>query len=85
MVRIVLGVIVFLGCAARAEEFPKLTLEKGQTVLVVVDGLASDTRAAPIRYTLHISEYVPRETGRCSNGADDDADGRADSADPDCR
>lgn len=30
-------------------------------------------------------EYVPGESGRCANGADDDADGRADAADPDCR
>ncbi len=63
----------------------KLTLEKGQTVLVVVDGMNSATTAAPIRYTLHISEYVARETGRCTNGADDDADGRADDTDSDCR
>jgi hypothetical protein len=63
----------------------KLALEKGQTVLVVVDGLASTSAALPIRYTLHINEYVQGESGRCANGADDDADGRADAADPDCR
>ncbi|WNG42792.1 tryptophan synthase alpha chain [Archangium minus] len=63
----------------------KLPLEKGQTVLVVVDGLEGETEATPIRYTLHINEYVPRESGRCSNGADDDADGRADEKDSDCR
>ena len=35
----------------------KLTLEKGQTVLVVVDGMARSDRGAPIRYTLRISEH----------------------------
>ncbi|WP_158502152.1 hypothetical protein [Vitiosangium sp. GDMCC 1.1324] len=49
------------------------------------DGLTSDTAAVPIRYTLHISEYVPGESGHCANGADDDADGKADEADPDCQ
>ena len=63
----------------------KLSLVQGQTVLVVVDGLASEDGAWPIRYTLHINEYVPGEAGRCTNGADDDADGRADDADPDCQ
>lgn len=62
----------------------KLTLDKGQRVLVVVDGMAREDRSSPIRYTLHISEFVPQETGRCANGADDDADGHADAADPDC-
>ncbi len=63
----------------------KLSLEQGQTVLVVVDGMASTVAGTPIRYTLHIREYGPRETGRCANGADNDADGRADDADSDCR
>ncbi|WP_257461866.1 tryptophan synthase alpha chain [Archangium lipolyticum] len=63
----------------------KLPLLQGQTVLVVVDGLTGNDRASPIRYSLHITEYVPRESGRCSNGADDDADGWADSADSDCQ
>jgi hypothetical protein len=80
-----------LGCSAsrtagkRGAPVVKLSLEKGQTVLVVVDGRDSDTATWPIRYTLHITEYVPGESGRCTNGADDDADGRADEADPDCR
>ncbi|HEX8433746.1 tryptophan synthase alpha chain [Archangium sp.] len=63
----------------------KLSLEQGQTVLVVVDGMANAVAGTPIRYTLHINEYVARETGHCTNGADDDADGRADTADSDCR
>ncbi|HZI04378.1 MAG TPA: tryptophan synthase alpha chain, partial [Archangium sp.] len=80
-----------LGCSASRSAgktgapVVKLTLEKGQRVLVVVDGPAGTDGAWPIRYTLHITEYVPRETGRCANGADDDADGRADEADSDCR
>jgi hypothetical protein len=80
-----------LGCSASRSAgktgapVVKLTLEKGQRVLVVVDGPASTDGAWPIRYSLHITEYVPRETGRCANGADDDADGRADEADSDCR
>ena len=80
-----------LGCAAgrtanrSSAPAVKLTLEKGRTVLVVVDGYARSDTAAPIRYTLHISEYVAHEAGRCANGADDDADGRADGADSDCR
>ena len=63
----------------------KLTLDKGQRVLVVVDGMARTDTSWPIRYTLHISESAPHETGHCANGADDDADGRADGADADCR
>ena len=59
--------------------------DEGQRVLVVVDGKASEDTASPIRYTLHITEYMPHESGRCANGADDDADGRADDADSDCR
>ncbi len=34
----------------------RVSLEKGQTVLVVVDGMARADRGAPIRYTLRISE-----------------------------
>ncbi|OJT25705.1 tryptophan synthase alpha chain [Archangium sp. Cb G35] len=80
-----------LGCSASrtagktGAPVVKLMLEKGQRVLVVVDGMNSTETASPIRYTLHINEYVPRETGRCANGADDDADGRADDSDSDCR
>jgi hypothetical protein len=80
-----------LGCSASrtagktGAPVVKLTLEKGQRVLVVVDGMSGTETGSPIRYTLHISEYVSREAGRCANGADDDADGRADDADSDCR
>ncbi len=63
----------------------KVTLEQGQTVLVVVDGLPRDGAALPIRYSLHINELAPTEADRCTNGADDDADGAADGADSDCR
>jgi hypothetical protein len=63
----------------------KLTLAQGQSVLVVVDGTADDDFEEPIRYTLHISEYAPTEAGRCTDGADNDADGAADQQDPDCR
>ncbi len=63
----------------------KVTLEQGQTVLVVVDGLPRDGAALPIRYNLHINELAVTEAGRCTNGADDDADGAADGADSDCR
>ena len=79
-----------LGCAsnpeASAQGSPavKVTLEQGQTVLVVVDGMAHADLETPIRYTLHVSEYAPTEAGRCADGADNDADGAADSADSDC-
>lgn len=62
-----------------------LTLAQGQTVLVVVDGMANDDFEEPIRYTLHISEYAPTEAGHCEDGADNDADGTADQRDTDCR
>lgn len=42
----------------------KVTLTQGQSVLVVVDGMARDDFEAPIRYTLRIQEYVPAEPGR---------------------
>jgi hypothetical protein len=63
----------------------KLTLAQGQSVLVVVDGMANDDAEEPIRYSLHISEYASTEAGRCTDGADNDADGSADQQDPDCR
>ncbi len=62
----------------------KVELKQGQTVLVVVDGMAGEDAERPIRYTLHVSEYAPTEAGRCRDGADNDADGSADSADSDC-
>jgi hypothetical protein len=79
-----------LGCAsnarasARASPALKLTLTQGQTVLVVVDGMAHPDQEAPIRYTLHVSEWTPSEQGHCTDGADNDADGAADAKDPDC-
>ncbi|NOJ95607.1 tryptophan synthase alpha chain [Corallococcus coralloides] len=80
-----------LGCAAHPHPTTKgapalkLTLAQGQSVLVVVDGMARPDRDTPIRYTLHVTEWVPSEAGHCHDGADNDADGRADDADPDCR
>jgi hypothetical protein len=80
-----------LGCAsnpganARSSPAVKVALAQGQSVLVVVDGMAHPDQDTPIRYTLHISEYTPQEAERCADGADNDADGRADAADPDCR
>ncbi len=62
----------------------KVELRQGQTVLVVVDGMAGEDAERPIRYTLHVSEATPNEAGRCMDGADNDADGAADSADADC-
>ncbi|WP_395842566.1 tryptophan synthase alpha chain [Cystobacter fuscus] len=49
-----------LACASSRTGTPrvKLTLEKGRTVLVVVDGMARSDTAWPIRYTLRISEHV---------------------------
>ncbi|MFL5347589.1 MAG: tryptophan synthase alpha chain [Hyalangium sp.] len=63
----------------------KLTLTQGQSVLIVVDGMANAETEEPIRYTLHISEYAPNEVGRCQDGADNDGDGEADQRDSDCR
>jgi hypothetical protein len=60
-------------------------LAQGQSVLVVVDGMANDDLEEPIRYTLHISEYASTEAGHCEDGADNDADGAADQRDADCR
>ncbi|MFP2958739.1 tryptophan synthase alpha chain, partial [Myxococcus sp. 1LA] len=80
-----------LGCAANPSGGPqgspavRVTLAQGQTVLVVVDGMANPDQDTPIRYTLNISEYAATETGRCADGADNDADGFADAADSDCR
>ncbi|QDE65565.1 tryptophan synthase alpha chain [Myxococcus xanthus] len=80
-----------LGCASNPNggtgrsPAMKVTLAQGQTVLVVVDGMANPDQDTPIRYTLHISEYAETEAGRCTDGADNDADGFADAEDSDCR
>ncbi|RKG78620.1 tryptophan synthase alpha chain [Corallococcus terminator] len=82
---------VELGCASHprptAKNAPalKLALAQGQTVLVVVDGMAHPEKDTPIRYTLHIAEAFDSEAGHCQDGADNDADGAADGADRDCR
>ncbi|MCP3137029.1 tryptophan synthase alpha chain [Pyxidicoccus xibeiensis] len=79
-----------LGCSAnprasaRGSPAVKVTLTQGQTVLVVVDGMANPDQDTPIRYTLHVSEHAPTEAAHCSDGADNDADGRADAEDDDC-
>jgi hypothetical protein len=56
-----------LGCAAsRRGSGPvvKVALARGQTVLVVVDGLPVDGASRPIRYTLRISEDTSGTSGR---------------------
>ncbi len=74
-----------VGRAGGRQAAVKLTLAQGQSVLVVVDGMSNDDAEEPIRYTLHISEHAPNESGRCQDGADNDADGEADQRDADCR
>ncbi|RKH01932.1 tryptophan synthase alpha chain [Corallococcus sp. CA053C] len=80
-----------LGCAShlhptrKSAPAVKLTLAQGQTVLVVVDGMARPDQDTPLRYTLHVSRWAASEAGHCQDGADNDADGAADSADRDCR
>lgn len=74
-----------VGLAGARQAAVTLTLVQGQSVLVVVDGMANDDLEEPIRYTLHISEYAPTEAGLCADGADNDADGAADQRDTDCR
>ncbi len=69
---------------ARTTASVTVALTQGQTVLVVVDGMAGGDTERPIRYTLHVSEYAPNEQGRCTDGADNDADGAADARDSDC-
>jgi len=71
--------------SARDSAAVKVALTQGQTVLVVVDGMAGGDAERPIRYTLHISEWAPSEHGRCADGADNDADGAADAEDSDCQ
>jgi len=77
-----------LACAATQagsqQATVKLTLAQGQSVLVVVDGMANDDSEAPIRYTLHIGEYASTEAGLCKDGVDNDADGLVDRQDADC-
>ncbi len=55
-------------------------LRAGTSVLVVVDGYA--TSSGP--YVLNIHRALTSEAGHCTNGVDDDSDGRIDCADPDC-
>ncbi len=74
-----------VGQAGARQAVVLLKLTQGQSVLVVVDGMANDDFEEPIRYTLHISEYVSTEAGHCADGADNDADGAADQRDSDCR
>jgi hypothetical protein len=74
-----------VGQAGARQAVVVLKLTQGQSVLVVVDGMSNDDFEEPIRYTLHISEYVPTEAGHCADGADNDADGAADQRDTDCR
>jgi hypothetical protein len=73
-----------VGLAGARQAAVTLRLARGQSVLVVVDGMANDDFEEPIRYTLHISEYVSTEAGHCEDGADNDADGAADQRDTDC-
>jgi hypothetical protein len=58
-----------------------LSLTAGQVVVVVVDGWATASQG---NYVLNISEILP-ETGRCTDGIDNDRDGLIDCADSDCR
>jgi hypothetical protein len=74
-----------VGQAGAGQAAVMLKLAQGQPVLLVVDGMANDDFEEPIRYTLHISEYVPTEANHCEDGADNDADGAADQRDTDCR
>ncbi|HYI02654.1 hypothetical protein [Hyalangium sp.] len=74
-----------VGSTGGTQAAVKVTLLQGQSVLVVVDGMANDDSEEPIRYTLHISEYMPTEAGHCEDGADNDADGATDHQDTDCR
>jgi len=65
-----------LGCSANPTPGPhdspavKVTLAQGQSVLVVVDGMANPDQDTPIHYTLHISEDAATETGRCAEELD---------------
>lgn len=78
-----------LGCAVAEEGVSKtasvaVTLESGQSVVVVVDEYDS---AGGGTFNLWVNAKATTENfaeGTCGDGGDNDADGAADAADPDC-